>query len=163
MIVLNPRFIIFLTPPNEPADDPSIFYPPTSSSSSAGPPPVSIFYNIYVPTDDVNGIVHAYQIIEDQIAQVGMSFLAGRKYVTLYYNTIGLPFNTTFMDSLCVSHRVKCKHLKHYTQGYEMITLHSLWEHCKKNETDPAHTVVYTCIPRGLTIQAQLLIDGGRP
>lgn len=107
------------------------------------PPPVTLFYNVYVPPKFPEGIEIAYNIIEEQIGQVGESAIGnGRENVSVHYVTIGEPFNTTFMDDVCARHSLNCMHVKHYEEGFEMLTEQHILDYCNEEENE-SHIVSY--------------------
>ena len=105
--------------------------------------PVTIFYNAYIPLSNQEGITQAYDIIEEQMAQVGVdSALAGRNDISLHYASIGEPFNTKFMDDICTKYQLKCTHVSHHEEGYEMITEQAVLDYCTEDE-NASHIVAY--------------------
>jgi len=105
--------------------------------------PIGLFYNIYLPPNNPEGIEHSYSIIEEQMEQVGLeSGLSGRDGVTLRYVTIGEPFNDEFMNNLCEKYGLNCVHVQHYDEGYEMLTEQKIVDYCNEEE-NLTHTVSY--------------------
>ena len=87
----------------------------------------------------------AYSILSQQIEQIGnltsKQVEKGRKTIMLYFNTIGRKGSYDFVERECSAwNHLKCIHLKHYSEGFEMVTLNSLWHYC---QTNPTHTVTY--------------------
>jgi hypothetical protein len=78
---------------------------------------------------------------------VGTSYAASfpGKPVTIFYNTIGKEgvLDPAHMASICAEHNnVLCIHLKHYNEGFEELTLQSLYDYCQYN-SDSDDRVVY--------------------
>lgn len=124
---------------------------PQSEDAARG---FSIFYNIYLDKEEGNPKTEkAYEIIEEQLVQLAESSslvdLRSRGYgygsndVILNYNSIGKPFNTTRMQAMCARHQITCRHLQHYLKGDEALTQQSLWDYCRREETNPSRVVVY--------------------
>ena len=97
-------------------------------------PSFSIFYNVYIPTDQGrDGSDRALSIVEEQINQIGKSYATSFEHpVQLYYNTIGMPGVVTdvYMRNLCVPNHIECIHMQHYQSGFEEFTLQRLHEYC---------------------------------
>ena len=97
-------------------------------------PHFAVFYNIFIP-DDEEKAQNALRIVQEQINQVGESYVASlgpNKTATLFYNTIGKPdtLTATYMQQLCGQHNLICKHMSHYESGFEEVTLQPLHEFC---------------------------------
>lgn len=114
--------------------------PPLTSESTRS---ITIFYNIYVPPNNSEGVQHAYDIIKEQMAQVGQesTFIANAtatKEITIniHYVTIGEPFDTNLMNDLCNLYGLSCTHLAHYNEGYEMITEQAVLDYCNVDDHD---------------------------
>ena len=107
--------------------------------------PIDIFYHVYLPPDDPEGIKRSYSIIEEQLGQLGdetTSGVFGRDDVTFNYITIGHPFNETFIDVICEKHKLKCTHVRHQEKGFEMFTEQIILDFCKHERND-SHIVTY--------------------
>jgi hypothetical protein len=117
--------------------------------SSSQPPPFAIFYNVFIPLDQgEEGVEQALEIVKEQMDFIGGSYVAsydGGKPVTVFYKTIGKhgALNTTYMHHVC-SERNKfiCQHVQHHHEGFEELTLQSLYEYCQ-HESGPDTRVVY--------------------
>ena len=119
-------------------------------------PPFSIFYNLYVPSNQgESGVRNALAIVKEQMDQIGQSHAASypEKPVRLYYNTIGQQehqFNHTLMrDTMCKPNHIQCIHMQHYAAAFEEHTLERLSEYCHAQPTaidqqqQQQHRVVY--------------------
>lgn len=98
-------------------------------------PSFSIFYNIYIPTDQgQTGSDRAKSIVAEQMNQIGASYAATfEQPVLLYYNTIGMADIVTaayMNNTLCVPNHIECIHMQHYETGFEEHTLQRLHEYC---------------------------------
>jgi hypothetical protein len=108
----------------------------------------NIFYHIFFPADQ-DGIERSIAIVEEQIGLIRSSYpgrVGGRTIV--HYNTIGgrgeeNPLNSTFMDQLCESNRIKCEHMQHYQGGDEYLTLtRGVYDFCQ-TVSDKSTRVAY--------------------
>jgi len=101
-------------------------------NSTGKPPGSAIFYNIYVNASERD---HGIRIITEQTQQIFQQLSSRRKEsearIPLYYNMIGhnhsepfCPFNMT------------CIFLEYYKQGFEEVTLQSLYEYCLDHPRD---------------------------
>ena len=99
----------------------------------------AIFYNVFVSRENPT---IARDVIEEQMDQIGKSFLASPRFATtIYYSTIGRSLPQGFMDQVCSErNNLTCKHVRHYEVGYEEATLASLYVYCKHH---PDERVVY--------------------
>lgn len=101
----------------------------------------AIFYHIYI-ADGKHDL--AYEIFREQMEQIGSSYVGkihrGSSLLPIYYNSIGMPINATFVDKVCSDNGLSCRHIKHYETGFETLTLQNLWEYCHDNIH---HTVIY--------------------
>lgn len=108
---------------------------------------VAVFYNIFIPEDEEGGR-RALGIVRDQINQIGSSHMVTSQHVndsavmTLYYNTIGTAntLSYQFMNPLCRRNKLDCRHMKHYDNGFEEVTLQRVHEFC---ESHTNHKVIY--------------------
>jgi hypothetical protein len=106
--------------------------------SSSQHPPFAIFYNVYIPLDQgEEGVKKALEIVKEQMDFIGSSYIAsydGGKPVTVFYKTIGKhgALNTTYMHHVCSErNEFVCQHVQHHHEGFEELTLQSLYEYCQ--------------------------------
>jgi hypothetical protein len=103
-------------------------------------PPFAIFYNVYIPADEsMKSVKKAFQIVEEQLDQVASSYAASleNKTVTIFYNTIGIPKAHIEIDRMCSEKdKVTCRHLRHYNQAHEDVTLQGVYDYCQTHETN---------------------------
>lgn len=98
----------------------------------------AVFYNLYLPRGDQKAITHILEnIVDDQFRQVGASAAAG---FPVYINTIEEPIKAEQFLPICKKYHLKCRHLHHYDQGFEMVTLGDLLQYCRQY---PQNRVVY--------------------
>jgi hypothetical protein len=120
---------------------------------------VAIFYNIYIPTTPESFTQRALDIVQEQVDQVGESYVGTGRTNTnsssdtntntnssttvLYYNTIGSTALTNeTMQNICSKHasnsnhkNLQCRHMQHYDHAFEEVTLQRLHDYC----LDPEH------------------------
>jgi hypothetical protein len=104
---------------------------------------------VFIPLDQgEEGVQKSLEIVKEQMDFIGSSYVAsydGGKPVTVFYKTIGKhgALNTTYMHQVC-SERNKfvCQHVQHHHEGFEELTLQSLYEYCQY-ESGPDTRVVY--------------------
>jgi hypothetical protein len=100
----------------------------------------SIFYNVYIPTDQGQpGGDRALAIVKEQMNQIGTSYATSfEQPARLYYNTIGMPgvLTDAVMYNLCVVNHIECIHMQHYKSGFEEFTLQKLYEYCHAQPHD---------------------------
>jgi len=91
-------------------------------------PPLAVFYNIYIPPDKgQSGFLNAWDIIAEQIAEIGRTRTSSGKRLTVFYNTIGAEGqHRAYMNLLCIEHKLSCVYLEHFAEGHEDKTLQSL-------------------------------------
>jgi hypothetical protein len=122
-----------------PATNNAPIYKPLQSS---GPPggqgnisTIALFYNIYIPLDDEDDIENAKRIVREQLGQISAAnlILHSSSPVILYYNTIGNPsvITDSFMADICTD--FACVHLKHYSEGFEDLTLTEMHNYCHQH------------------------------
>jgi hypothetical protein len=112
---------------------------PSNSDNVTSTIVTDVFYNIYIPPNDPKGFENAYNIVEEQMTQVGLnSAFIG----TIYYVIIGEPVSITFMNDICDTYNMNCVYEGHFEAGYEMITQQMLLDYCNKEE-NLSHTVGY--------------------
>ena len=102
----------------------------------------SIFYNVYIPTDQGDkGKTNALRIIQEQLEQIGGSYAASIPFkpVTIFYNTIGDSVDHDVLDQWTTDN-MRLIHMNHYTEGFEDVTLTKLHDFCQAN---PSSKVVY--------------------
>ncbi len=102
-------------------------------------PHITIFYHVFIPSNDEDGKDWAYHIIQEQFDQIAKSSATSdQSKLTLYYITIGEDKLKTshekYITKLCNFHQLECKHHSHHSSGYEMITQQALLEYCQKEE-----------------------------
>jgi len=122
----------------------------------------TLFYNIYIPSNNPKDQRSALNIVQEQVQQLQHSYAATHypaldSNVTLFYNVIHAKddaWNHTWMQQDVCSdthtvpsiknkeHRrsVRCVHMDDYAQGFETVTLHRLYQFCHKH---PAQKVIY--------------------
>jgi len=101
----------------------------------------AVFYHIYVPPGNDTD-ANVIRIVQEQIGQVGLSYVGGcggmnRNTSTIvYYNTVGRSglIQDSFMAPLCESYGLRCIHMDHKDQGFEELTLQSLYGFCQGGE-----------------------------
>ena len=95
----------------------------------------AVFYNAYISEDDPSV---AYEVIQEQIDKIAESYLASPHIATtIYYATLGQALPDGFMERLCTERNgLTCQHLKHYDDGYEEVTLASLYDYCQYYPND---------------------------
>ena len=92
----------------------------------------AVFYNIYIPIAEED-IKNAIGIVNEQINQIGVASRLINQTVTVYFNTIGNPNVLTerHMDTICrVENGITCRHLAHYEQAHEEVSLQALYDYC---------------------------------
>ena len=96
---------------------------------------LAVFYNVYISDESP---ATAHRIIREQIKQVGESYLASSHInTTIYYATLGRMLPDGFMERICkVRNGLRCQHLRHYEEGYEEVTLASLYDYCKNHSNE---------------------------
>jgi hypothetical protein len=91
---------------------------------------------VFVPD---NGKVDALKIVKEQLRQVGESYAANHyanATLPVYYNSIGATFD---MNATC-DKRLNCVHMQHYSQAFEEVTLHRVYEYCQAH---PQNKIIY--------------------
>lgn len=117
---------------------------PNETEDSSSSPPWAVFYNIYVPPQDL--AIGALQIIQEQLGQIGRSYAALKylpenKTLRVFYNSIGAPIDPVWMQQVCAEQQgLKCHHLHHYDTAFEEVTLQRAWEYC---HDFPSHKAIY--------------------
>ena len=106
-------------------------------------PTMVLFYNIYIPPNQDNS--RALGIIEEQMDQIGASHVtkvtSSTQPVVLYYNTLGSDsLDTHWMQEICRRNKLECRHMQHYDNGFEEVTLQRVTEFC---QVYPHHKVTY--------------------
>ena len=100
-------------------------------------PGVAIFYNIFVPPNDLEGKLRSYHIIKEQMGQVAKSAAVTKsENVTIYYISIGEVFDVALIDNVCDSLQIECVHVSHHATGYEMITEQAILDFCNEPGND---------------------------
>lgn len=110
----------------------------------------AVFVNFYFPSDSdllKNTIMSAIE----QIHQIGSSLKAMAPSPTnlqpvVYYSTIGdvSGGNSTHIDEVCLQYngQMKCHHSGHFDQGFEEVTLNTLYDYCRESGHE-SHRVAY--------------------
>jgi hypothetical protein len=86
-----------------------------------------IFYNVYLPSEDLEKLQNALRIVEEQMRQRKWSdpSLQSPVWYTLIGSTTSSSSNLT---DLCGPN---CRQIGHVTEGDEVNTLQALWEYCQ--------------------------------
>jgi hypothetical protein len=81
------------------------------------------------------------------LEQLGRSYaakaaLGGNKTLSVFYATIGSAnaLNATYMEQLCSKNNLVCRHIHHYEEGHDEITLQPMYDFCQSN---PSQKVIY--------------------
>jgi len=129
---------------NESGIEASLF-PANNEYTKAKQASLIIFYNLFIPTNDTEGLLNAVNVITDQMKQVSTAlYRLEEKQLNndsntqqklsgvVYYNLIGNNEQFTEMNTLCHSlhPRLDCLQLQHYTNATESVTLSSLYDYC---------------------------------
>lgn len=104
-------------------------------------PSVAIFYHIFVPKGENMQVSQnrALSIIREQIIQVGDSLatISNLTSTNLYYTTVGKPLDNGFVEDICNQYEhLRCRHLEHFDDGFEVQTLTKLYNHCQDHADD---------------------------
>lgn len=112
----------------------------TMLDAESSSPPFAIFYNIYIPADKgLKSVNKALQVVEEQLDQVASSYVTSleNKSATVYYNTIGMELAHIEIDRICSEKdKVTCRHLQHFAQGQEDVTLQNVYDYCQTHESE---------------------------
>lgn len=97
----------------------------------------AVFYNIYGDPQQ-NNTSFFETIVLEQIQQIGQSHAVSiNTKLELYYNTVGhaylkgAAFTQTMQDT-CHALGLVCRHMAHYEQGFEEITLQDAYRFCRQ-------------------------------
>ena len=111
----------------------------SSEDTSLASPPVAVFYNVFLPAQDLD---RALGIVEEQLQQVGSSrLIKEHPQETIYFTTIQRPMNASWMSHACTRAGIhSCKLLAHHEEAFEDAMLTELHAYCQR---EPLHSVVY--------------------
>lgn len=96
-------------------------------SNCKAPTTTTIFYNVFVP---FNNRDHAFAILAEQLGAIS-SFFMGQAPPEINVVTIGFDGTMQYIENqLCSNLHLSCRHLGHYEEADEGVTLQALQDHC---------------------------------
>ena len=104
-----------------------------STATRSKPSPLVAFYNIYTHSDTA-GEERTRAIITEQLEQLGCSYATLTSKFAVYYNTIGKPLDTGYIQSICEKTNLDCVHLQHYDRAFEDVTLQAMHDFCTTHD-----------------------------
>lgn len=114
----------------------------TKEDSSSSSSPVTVFYNLYVPSDE-EGVSNALAVLTEQMEQLGQSSLTRESSTQynlprVYYNLVGNPngIPPSVIESLCQGSGLDCHLMHQFPDGtYEEVTLDMMHQYCSKHDS----------------------------
>jgi cytoskeletal protein RodZ len=109
-------------------------------------PGYTVFYNIDIRREEKDQAL-VLQVVMEQMEQLGSSYAAKasldeNKTLSVFYATVGSAnvLNATYMDQLCSKNNLVCRHIHHYEEGHDEITLQPMYDFCQSH---PSQKVIY--------------------